>query len=383
MNAAAPQKIKVMYLIWSLDRGGAEQVVMNLAKGLDRKAFEPLIVCLNRKGRLAPQMEALGVRVVELGKKGAVDLLFLLRLIRLIKSEHPDLIHTHLFTSNLWGRAAAFFTKTPVVITEHNVDVWKKKIHFMLDRLLLPVSSRVICVSRKVEEFYRERVKGIEKQSCVIYNGIETERFTENVSSTALRELLNLDNNAVILGIVGRLVPQKAHKDFIQAVEHLQARNHDIVGVIFGDGEMRAELEAYVAERFLKKHIIFAGFHENMAEVYPLMDIFVLCSYREGFPMTILEAMSANVPVVATDVGGVSECVTDHETGLLIPPHQVDRLSAAIEELLKDTGLRRRLAENGRASVHRSFSVEHMAGEHAVLYQDVLKARGKNAAESR
>lgn len=375
MDKTASPKIKVMFLIWSLDRGGAEQVVMNLTKALDREAFNPLIVCLNQKGRLAKQIEDLGIPVIELGKRGKVDISFLLRLIRIIKSERPDIIHTHMFTSNLWGRVAAFFTKTPLVITEHNVDVWKSKFHFILDRLLLPVSSRVMCVSKKVEQFYKERVPGIEKQACVVYNGIETERFSENVPTGTLKEKLNLNDQSIVLGIVGRLVPQKAHKDFIEAVARLRKKGHDVTGVIFGDGEMRAELETYAAERDLKDQIVFAGFHENMAEVYPLMDIFVLCSYREGFPMTILEAMSAHVPVVATDVGGVSECVFDRKTGMLLKPQCIDDLSAAIEVLLTDSHLRREIADNGRQSVYNAFSVQHMAERHAQIYREVLKEK--------
>jgi glycosyltransferase involved in cell wall biosynthesis len=377
--------VKVLYLIWSLDQGGAEQVVLNLALGLDREKFEPVICCLNEKGRYAFRAEEAGVRVEALGKKGRIDFRFLAGLTGLIRREKIDLVHTHLFSSNFWGRIVARVTGVPVVSTEHNVDHWKKPYHFWLDRAVAGISFKVVCVSRKVEAFYLEKVPALRGKTAVIYNGIDTEFFkprgergTGNETRDAghgardkAQERLGAPRGRFLAGNVGRLVTHKRQQNFIEAVARLKNAGLDIGGILAGDGPHRAELEKQARASGLEQEIIFTGFSNDTRPLYAAMDAFVLCSDREGFPMTVLEAMAAGVPVVAADVGGVSECVEDEKTGLLIPAGDPGAIARALARLAEKPELRMRLAENALERVRSEFTVRKMAAEHEVLYTEI------------
>ena len=367
------RRVRVMYLIWSLDLGGAEQVVMNLAKKLDRQKFKAVVCCLNEKGRYAPLLEKEGIKVFELHKKPKFDLFLIFKLVGLIKQEKIDLLHTHLFSSNLWGRIAADIANIPVVSTEHNVDTWKGKFHFFLDRLLVNKNKRIIFVSEKVKEFYEEKGLQLDGKAKVLYNGIDTSHFTVSNRSSNVREKFGISRDAQVLGIVGRLVPQKAHVDFIEAVQQLKQRGKNVAGLIVGDGPLRKELEERVKKNGLESSIIFAGFSNDMTEFYQAMDVFVLCSLREGFPMTILEAMASGVPVVATNVGGVSECVTDGEHGLLVAPENPTALAEAISKIFEDSLLKERLIQNALRRVRDHFNIETMTAEHEQIYREVLR----------
>jgi len=364
-------------LIWSLDQGGAEQVVMNLVMGLDRQKFEPMIGCLNEKGRYAFRMEAAGVRVEALEKKGRVDLGFLGRLVGLIRRERIDLIHSHLFTANLWGRIAAGITRVPIVATEHNVDHWKKPYHFWMDRIVASISRKVICVSRKVEAFYLQKVPMLRSKTVVIHNGIDTEFFKPGGEREKVRERFGIPRDRFLAGTVGRLVPQKRQQDFIEAVARLKNAGRRCAGLLVGDGPERSTLEKKVCALGLEHEIIFTGFCDNMPELYGAMDAFVLCSEREGFPMTVLEAMAAGVPVVATDVGGVSECVESERTGLLIPAQDPDAIAHALTRLTESPELGKQLAGNASERVRREFGIGTMTQKHEALYAEIFATQAR------
>ncbi len=369
------KKIKILYLIWSLDQGGAEQVVLNLAAGLDRQKFEPVICCLNEKGRYAFRAEAAGIKIEALGKKGRVDFGFLGRLRELIRREKIDVIHSHLFTSNLWGRLMAWITGVPIVMTEHNVDLWKRPYHFWIDRIVAGISRKVICVSKKVEAFYLDKVPALRSRTTVIYNGIDTEFFKQDKERDKVRERFRVPRNRFLIGTVGRLVPQKRQEDFIEAVARLKKSGRNVGGLVIGDGPERRALEEKARGWDLRHEIIFAGFCDDTPGLYAAMDAFVLCSEREGFPMTVLEAMAASVPVAATDVGGVSECVEHEKTGLLIPVGNPEVLAQALARFADSPELRKNLVANALDRVRSEFSVAQMVKRHEEIY---LEARNKN-----
>ncbi|MBI4387598.1 MAG: glycosyltransferase, partial [Candidatus Omnitrophica bacterium] len=232
---------RILYVIWSLDLGGAEQVVIHLASNLDPKKFEPMVCCLNTKGRYAASVEQKGIRVFELKKRPKLDLFLIPKLVRLIREEKIDLIHTHLFTANFWGRLVAFFSGVPVVSTEHNMDVWKKWFHFAIDRILARVNTRMIFVSESVMKFYEKRVSRFNGKAKVIYNGIDVERFQNSPHPTLSPSGGEEKGEGAphVIGIVGRLVPQKGHLDFIEAIRILRLRKKNVVGLIVGDGPFK------------------------------------------------------------------------------------------------------------------------------------------------
>ena len=365
-------RFRVLYLIWSLDLGGAEQVVVDLVKGLSKQDFKPIVCCLSEKGRNASLVEREGVKVFALHKRPKFDPFLISKLTRLIRNERIDLIHTHLFTANLWGRIAAKLTGVPVVSSEHGMDHWRKRFHLALDSWLTPVNKRVIFVSDAVKRFYMNRNHSLNGKSKVIYNGINTLEFQQSFDKETVKESLGLLKTEQVIGTVGRLVPEKAHVDFMEAIQMLKEERKDIMGLIIGEGELLDKLKKQAEKDHLQKHILFAGFRSDLPKVYQAMDVFVLCSLREGLPLTALEAMAAGVPVVATAVGGIPEVITDGRDGLLVPPSDSQALAKAISRILSDQELRESLVQNAKQKVHDYFSVEKMVYDHEKLYAEVL-----------
>ncbi|MBI3999974.1 MAG: GT4 family glycosyltransferase PelF [Candidatus Omnitrophica bacterium] len=366
------RRFRVLYLIWSLDLGGAEQVVMDLARKLNKQDFKPVICCLNEKGRYAPILEREGIKVFALDKKPKFDPWLLPKLIRLIKDERIDLIHTHLFTANLWGRLAAKFTGTPVIASEHGMDRWRTKFHTALDRSLVKTAKKIVFVSEAVRQFYVAKNPSLNGKSRVIHNGIDVAHFQKPLEIESVRKSLGLNHQEKVIGIVGRLVPEKAHVDFVEAIQLLSEEQKDILGLIVGEGELLELLKGQVEETGLQKHILFAGFRSDLATLYKAMDVLVLCSLREGFPLTILEGMAAGVPIVATSVGGVGELIKDREDGVLVPPGNPAALAQAISNVLSDHELKRRIVQAAQEKVQKYFSVEKMVKDHERLYAEVL-----------
>ena len=359
-------RTKILYVIWSLDLGGAEQVVMNLALNLNPEHFEPAVCCLNEKGRFASRLEEKGIRVFELRKKPSFDWQVIGKLVSLIRREKINLVHTHLFTANFWGRIAAGIARVPVISTEHNVDVWKKWPHFAADRILSKFNKKIVFVSHGVEKFYREKLPHLNGKSRILYNGIETKRF-EYILGLPVSDLKTV-------GTAGRLVPQKAQIEFIKAISILIKRGKKIRGLIVGDGPLKVSLEESVQKYGMSEHIVFSGFSSEMENVYRTMDVFVLPSFREGFPMTILEAMAAGVPVVATRIGGVDECIDHGSDGFLIPTRDPHAIAEAVEAILENEHLRNEFVRKAHEKVNSRFSAQTMIHAHEILYDEVLKS---------
>lgn len=366
------QPVKVCTVIWSLELGGAEQIVVDLATHLDRRFFEPMVCCLNEKGRFAPQLEMLGVKVVALHKRPKFDPWIIFKLVSVFKKEKVKLIHTHLFTANLWGRMAAKLAGIPVVSTEHGMDVWRKKHHLAIDRFLTPFNERMVFVSEAVRSFYETRIPSLNGKAKVIHNGINTLNFDSAVAAAEIRRSLGIGEGRKVIGIVGRLVPEKAHVDFIETIQILLEKHQDVVGVIVGEGKLEEQLKTRVREAGIEDRVIFTGFRSDVSTLYPAMDIFVMTSLREGFPLTILEAMAAGVPVVATAVGGVKECIDHGKDGLLVPVTDTIALVDAISKLLEDKELKARLIQAGKEKVRTHFNVERMVKDYESLYEEVV-----------
>ncbi len=351
-------RVTVMYVIWSLQMGGAERVVFDLARSLDRRRFRPVVACLNFKGALAQPLEAEGIPVYALDKKPKLDLGALARLARLLRRERVDIVHTHLWTSSFWGRLAALLARVPVtIVTEHNLDTWRRTPHFFADRLLGLATDDWIFVSREVEAFYRERLRIPAGRGTVVLNGVDTKPFATPLDRAAVRARMGLDPGARVAGVVGRLEERKGHRYFLEAMRELKTRDPGARGLIVGEGKEKAALLAQSEALGLGDTVRILGFWPDLAEALCALDVFVLPSLMEGHPLAVLEAMAAGKPVVATDVGGNGEAVEAGSTGLLVPAADPGALADAIGTLLADPERARAMGAAGRASLDRRFSL--------------------------
>ena len=357
-----------MYVIWSLGLGGAEQVVIRLAAGLDRRKFAPVICCLNEPGPFAAKAREAGVEVVALRKRGPLDLRVLSKLVRLMRERRIQVVHTHLWGANLWGRLAARRAGVPVVIaTEHNVDTWKRPIHFLIDRWLAPRTTALVAVSRQVRDFYESRGVGRGRWQ-VVYNGIEAGEPPARRRGAAYRSL-GLVNGQPVVGLVGRLVPAKAPSLFVQAVGQARRQMPGLKALIVGEGPLRAEVEAEVRRLGLEAHVVLTGLRTDVPELLAGMDALVFSSEREGLSMAMLEAMAAGVPVIATRVGGTPELIDSGVTGVLVPPNDVETLAKALVSVLTDVAKADALRHAARTRITQQFSLQQMIETHETLYQ--------------
>jgi glycosyltransferase involved in cell wall biosynthesis len=208
----------------------------------------------------------------------------------------------------------------------------------------------------------------------VIPNGIEPEVF-QRVSRTEARTHLGIEENTPVIGFVGRLEPQKGLSYLIEAVAQLIRDWPTLMCIVVGDGSLRSSLQRQAIQLDVKDKVHFLGYRPDVPALLPAFDIFVLPSLYEGLPYTILEAMAAGIPVIATDVAGTRDVVRDGETGLLVPPGDVPALREAIRQIFDNQELKSKLAQAGRQIVVHDFRLEDCVHRMEKLYQDVLSAK--------
>ncbi len=364
----------------SLEMGGVERTLISLLPRLQEEGIEVKVCCLYRRGVLAEEMEKVGIPVITLGMRARMDvdlkyLLGILRLAYLLKKERVDIVHTHLYRANTPGRMAAILAKVPVIIAnEHNIDSWKTPSQMRMDRFLSQFTDKIIAVSNEVKEFYVNEVGIPENKLEVIYNGVDLKRFEKDFDKKKKKKELGLPLSLPLVGTIGRLQPQKDHKTFLKASSLILKKFPKVHFLIVGGGSLRRELEDFTKNLEIEKNVHFLGERKDIEEILPLMDIFVLTSKREGFPITVLEAMACGVPVVATSVGGTPEIIEDGKTGFLIPPENPHLLSEAIINLLKNEELGKEMGKYGKERV-KLFSIEKMVKRTEFLYDKLLQTK--------
>ncbi len=187
----------------------------------------------------------------------------------------------------------------------------------------------------------------------------------------------NLSDNSVLIAIVARLVPLKAHEVLLKAVHKLISNGCDIHVLIVGDGPRRKELEDLSQSLRISDRVVFTGYRTDVPQILNLIDIFVLSSDWEGFPMTILEAMASGKPVVCTDVGGNREAVVNGETGFIVPPRDIKFLSESLFKLIQYTDLRKEMGERGKERFLKNFTVDVMVKKTESIYEEFFKTKNQ------
>jgi len=366
---ASEPPMAVMYVIWSLEIGGAERLVVALAKGLDRRRFAPMVVCLNAAGALATDLRARGIPVIALHKGHGVDLRALWRLMRIMRRLKPHVVHTHLWGANVWGRIAARFAGVPTVVTtEHSVDTWKPSWYFVIDRWLARWTTGLIAVSHQVQAFYESQGVGRGRWQ-VVYNGVDLEGFQPRKRNGVYRAL-GINRYEPVVGFLGRLVPAKAPELFVEAVARAAREIPSLKAVIVGEGPLRDRLEAGLKRFHLERRVILTGARQDIPELLAGMDALICSSEREGFSMAVLEAMAAGVPVVATDVGGTRELIESGVSGVLVPAHQAQALGEHLIALLNNPARTAAIREAARRRVTEQFSLHKTLAAHERVYCD-------------
>ncbi len=376
------RRVRVLQMIDFLGPGGAEALLYTLACSINIARFD-LHICGLRNGSpyaLGPQLRALGVQVVEFKQRNAYDLPTLFALIKYIRKHRIDIIHTHLLASDIMGRVAGFLTGKPVVSTVHNsredFDHEPLRRQWMERWTARLMCRRLVVVSETLLDEIAEWYGLPAGRFLAISNGVDTERFRPNpeVDKAAVeRSLFGEDgcDGPLVLSIA-RLTPQKGLNYLLEAAHKVLAVRPDVRFAIAGLGALQEELESHARSLRLDGKLVFAGARTDIPELLAASDLFVLSSLWEGLPIALLEAMSAGCPVVATEVGGVTEVVQRGALGLLSPPADPDALAEAILRALDDPQATRARGEAARAWVKAHYSMEAWVGKLERLYMREL-----------
>jgi glycosyltransferase involved in cell wall biosynthesis len=393
MSAPGPSRpIRVMHVITRLNTGGAALHVIQLTSGLEREGYDCLLVTgsegpTERSMRDVAVESGLTLEVIpELGREIALksDFVTLFKLYRLMRRERPDIVHTHLAKAGFIGRIAARLAGVPVVLHSSHGLIFhgyfsprKTRVFLMMERLGGRLSTRIVTSSDRLREEIANFGIAKKERIEVIPYGFELDAFASQPRGMGqFRRSLNVPQGSKLIGTIGRLVPIKNIPLLLDAVLIARQRNEEIYLVIVGGGELRAELETRVKDMGLSEAVFFAGWQPDLLNVYADLDAVVLSSDNEGTPVVLIEAMAAGCPVVATNVGGVPDIITDGETGRIVPPRDPEALARALLALFREAEKTNRMAVLARQRVLERHQSGRIVANVDRLYRELLTTAG-------
>jgi len=354
--------------------GGAFQV-LHLVRGLHARGHENLLAC--PRGCDLAAAAAPVAQVHGLPMRGDADLLLVPRLARLIRATRPDLVHLHSrIGADLMGGVAARLTGVPVVHTRR-VDNPEPR---WLVALKYRLHDRVIAISEEIARVLRSEGLAAARLR-VVRSAVDWQRYDRPCDRSAVAARLGVPDDGPWLAVVAQLIERKGHRFLLRALPPLAAAYPGLRVFVFGQGPLAPELEREVRALGLAGRVTLAGFRDDLETILPCLDVLVHPALMEGLGVSLLQAASAGVPIVASRAGGIPEAVRDGENGLLVPPGNVAALGAALGALLADPARRRTLGAGGRALMAREFSIDAMVEGNLSVYRELLGA-GPAAARS-
>lgn len=363
----------VLQLISSSGYYGAENMLLTLAKALGCRGCRVILGAFENSqrpgGELACQARRAGMEVESVPCDGRIDLGAVSRIRDLVRKFDISVLHTHGYKADLYGYAAARGAAVALISTCHNWtnDTRALRLYASLDRWVLRRFPLVAAVSPAVGDALRRA--GVPAGSVrIVGNGIDVDRF--RVAAGELRAELAQEGGPVV-GMAGRLVPSKGFDDVIAVASKVLACVPGASFAVLGDGPHRASLEALASQAGVAGAVVFLGRRGDAERFYASIDIFVLPSYNEGMPMTVLEAMAAGKPVIATRTGSIPDVVRHGETGLLYAPGDRESLAGSLLCLAGDQELARRMGTRGQEVAAREHSAAAMAQQYLTAYEEL------------
>ena len=362
--------VTVAHVIYGLKRGGAERLLVPVARHAGSSRYRFIFIALTCAGPVENELRQCGADIRILRRDGKFTIFDLGRLIRLLKKEKVEIIHSHLVNADLWAGIAARCLGIKHISTLHGIEF--RPIGILKQRLGMLLPDKIIAVSDYVAGVCIEQFKVKTEKVVMIYNGIDFERFQVKVDTRSKKEELGIRDEVIVLATFGRLAPEKGHRYLIEAAAQVRGVFKNIVVLIIGEGEIKKRLMQQASRLGIEKEIKFLGERQDIPELLSITDIVILPSLYEGFPLAALEAMAADKPIIATSVGGLPELITDKQDGILVEPKSSSSLAESILRLIKDKDFARQLVLRAKGKIKNRFNQEKMLSRITALYDEVL-----------
>lgn len=370
--------INILHIIGSLPFGGAENLLLTLARNTDRTQFNLIFCCLNSEGFIADSLRDEGFKVTCLGSyRFRYFYKKMLDIARLIKTEKIDIVYTHLIEANHWGRIGAFIARAPIVCkSEHAIlpELWikpsfKQRIYRFTDRVLDYFTDMIVYVSEYQRNVLTNGKHDVSKH-LIVSNAVDQKRFTLSMSKSDLKNRYGFDGSNIIIGTVGRLVRDKGHEYLFKALKQVNDAKIATQLLIIGDGPEENRLKNLAHE--LGINVLFLSMRHDIPELMKCMDIYTQPTLRESFGIAIAEAMYSGLPVIASNVCGIPEIIQNGITGILVDQKNPTAIADAILDIVKNPAKADELARRGRESIVAKYTGSIYAEKVGRLYETAM-----------
>jgi len=373
--AASKKKVTILHIIDSGEIAGGERYILDLMKNSSNE-FKHIVV-LPYSGPFEQMLKAHDYRYMVFSLAHKSSLRSILLLAHFIKKTQTDIVHTHGFRANFYGRIVAILARKKHVSTVHvslfdyiDTPLLVRNIYILLERILSFKTSKFICISKAMrEDIIRIGIRP--DKTCLIPNGVDLGRFYPRPALKGKKRELGLKSEGPVIGTIGRMVTEKGHVYLVEALNYLRAEWKDLRCLFIGGGPLLPELKKISISLGISDMCIFAGIREDVEFIYPVLDLFVLPSLREPFGLVLLEAMASGVPVIATASGGPLDFIKSDVNGILVPAKDAKAMASKISCLLSNRDKAKALAFEGRKTVERHFSAFSTVSKISEIYHSL------------
>ncbi len=370
----AGDKTRILHFIGGGELGGAEELLLTLMKHLDKEQYEAQLICLC-PGPFAELVRQYGFKATEIPMRHKFDLSTIQVIRQYLRENKIDLVHTHGVRANLVARTAARKEGLPVVTTFHSVlrydydSIFKALLAKYLTIATNKCTDKFIAISRAIKQEILQM--GVpEDRITVIHNGLDISKYAEPRDPQLMKTELGLDPDKYTVAMIARLHPVKGHQYFLQAAREILNQGLAAQFLIIGEGIYREKIKEWIKELGLDEAVVMPGYYSPIENIYGVCDVLCVPSLMEGLGMVVLEAMHFNVPVAASDIGGIQEIIEDRINGLLVQPRDAKGLADAVVNLLIDKELAQYFREQGQKTL-QEFTLEKMARQIEQTYHSL------------
>lgn len=365
-------KHKILHLIESSEAGGAENIFSNTIRFLNTDRYVSVAGISGDGLWLQAQLSDLNIKTVKFIRKKPLDITFLKTLIRFIKKENFSLIHSHMFTMNFYAALSSVITKCPLVCTMHDTfyDLSTTK-RILAYKFISTFSDFLVTVSPDMYTQVSDIISNVSKIKCIL-NGVVLPEPSHS-DKAKLRARQNIGTNELIILNVGNLYQVKNHSLLVNIAKHFYPHREDFRLIIIGEGPLRSHLEARIKESSLEDKVILLGLRTDVQYWLSVADIFILPSLSEGLSISILEAMSHALPVIASNTGGNKDIIAQNTNGILVGHQVPDSYVEHLVRLDSDITFRDYLGRNALETIRKRFNIRVMVKNYQSLYEECIK----------